>query len=83
MYSKPIESTKHLNAKSNHPTHNIDNISKAQLIRMNSLTTDYINKCLHAKRLLKRLLQQEHNSKNIIYNIKKFIKPEQEQKIKI
>jgi len=79
LYSKPIGNTKLLNANSNHPAHIINNISKGQLVRINSLTTDYSNKRLHANRVLKRLVQQEHNSKNIIKNIKNHIIPEQKQ----
>ena len=80
LYTKPTGSTKLLNANSNQ-SHIINNISKGQLIRINTLTTNYSDKRLHANRLLLRLKQQNHNSNKIIQNIKRTVKPFEQNKI--
>ena len=74
IYTKPIGSPKLLHAKSNHPSHIITNISKGQLIRINNLTSDYTIKRLESNKLLKRMIEQQHNPKIIIKNIKNIIK---------
>ncbi len=63
LYSKPIGTPKLLHAKSNHPSHIITNISKGLLIRINYLTSDYNKKRLETNRLLKRMIEQQHDPK--------------------
>jgi hypothetical protein len=81
LYTKPIGAPKLLHAKSNHPSHIITNISKGQLIRINNLTSDYNKKRLESNRLLKRMMEQQHDPKIIIKNIKTIIKTNNQHSI--